>query len=112
MKLRLDDEGDNDDPILSLVNLIDVFLVVIAALMLSIANNPLNPFTNDKLTVIRNAGQANMEIITKDGDKIERYQGDGAVSSGKGTRAGIAYRMADGSMVYVPDAATSDNKRR
>ena len=28
MRLRLDDEGDGDDPILSLVNLIDVFLVV------------------------------------------------------------------------------------
>jgi hypothetical protein len=104
MSLRLDDEGD-DDPILSVVNLIDVFLVVIAALMLAIANNPLNPFTSDKLTLIRNAGQPDMEIITRDGTKIERFRGAGVVGSGKGVRAGVAYRMADGSLVYVPDAA-------
>jgi hypothetical protein len=108
MKLRLDDEADNDDPILSLVNLIDVFLVVIAALMLAIANNPFNSFTSDKLTMIRNAGQADMEIITKDGDRIERYKGDGPLGAGQGVRAGIAYRLADGSLVYVPDGASRD----
>ena len=106
MRLRLDDEGENDDPILSLVNLIDVFLVVIAALMLAIANNPLNPFTSDKLTLIRNAGRPDMEIITKDGAKVERYKGEGVVGNGKGVRAGIAYRMADGSLVYVPDTTS------
>ncbi len=105
MRLRLDDDGDGDDPILSLVNLIDVFLVVIAALMLAIANNPLNPFTSDTLTLIRNAGRPDMEIVTKDGARIERYKGEGVVGSGKGVRAGVAYRMGDGSLVYVPDAA-------
>ncbi len=111
MKLKLDDDADNDDPILSLVNLIDVFLVIIAALMLAIANNPLNPFTSDKLTVIRNPGQPDMEIVTKDGAKIERYQGTGIVGNGKGVRAGIAYRMADGSLVYVPDSAGSTSSK-
>ncbi len=105
MRLRLDDEGDGDDPILSLVNLIDVFLVVIAALMLAIANNPLNPFTSDSVTLIRNPGKPDMEIVTKDGAKIERYKGEGVVGSGKGVRAGVAYRMGDGSLVYVPDSA-------
>lgn len=105
MRLRLDDEGDGDDPILSLVNLIDVFLVVIAALMLAIANNPLNPFTTDSLTLIRNPGKPDMEIVTKDGAKIERYKGEGLVGSGRGVRAGVAYRMGDGSLVYVPDSA-------
>jgi hypothetical protein len=46
-----------------------------------------------------------MEIITRDGTKIERFRGAGVVGSGKGVRAGVAYRMADGSLVYVPDAA-------
>lgn len=103
MKLRLDDEADNDDPILSLVNLIDIFLVVIAALMLAIAGNPLNPFSGDSVTVIRNAGRPDMEIVTRDGQRIERYKGEGQTGSGKGVRAGVAYRMADGSLVYVPD---------
>jgi len=103
MKLKLHDDSESDDPILSVVNLIDVFLVLIAALLLSIANNPLNPFSADQVTLIRNAGQANMEIITRDGKKIERFRADGAAGLGKGVKAGVAYRMADGSLVYVPD---------
>ncbi|NMG46246.1 DUF2149 domain-containing protein [Aromatoleum toluvorans] len=103
MRLRLHDEPEVDDPILSVVNLIDVFLVIIAALLLSIANNPLNPFTGDKLTLIRNAGRADMEIVTKDGKTIQRFQSGGATGQGKGVKAGVAYRMADGSLVYVPD---------
>jgi len=103
MRLRLNDDTETDDPILSVVNLIDVFLVLIAALLLSIANNPLSPFGADKVTLIRNAGQANMEIVTRDGKKIERFQADGAAGQGKGVKAGVAYRMGDGSLVYVPD---------
>ncbi len=103
MKLKLHDDPEADDPILSVVNLIDVFLVIIAALLLSIASNPLHPFSQDKITVIRNAGQPNMEIITRDGKTIQRFQSDGAAGQGKGVKAGVAYRMADGSLIYVPD---------
>ena len=112
MRLRLDDEADNDDPILSVVNLIDVFLVVIAALMLAVAANPLNPFTADSVTVIRNAGRPDMEVIVKGGERIERFKGEGvAATADQGTRAGVAYRMADGSLVYVPDPAPAKPAR-
>jgi hypothetical protein len=103
MRLKLHDEHEADDPILSVVNLIDVFLVIIAALLLSIANHPLNAFSQDKITLIRNAGQPNMEIVTKDGQKIQRFQAAGAAGQGQGVKAGVAYRMADGSLVYVPE---------
>lgn len=97
---------EDDDPVLSLVNLIDVFLVVIAALLLAMAQHPLNPFSNDKLTVIRHAGQADMEVFVQDGRKVERFKADtssNASGAGMGVKAGVAYRMADGSMVYVPE---------
>lgn len=103
MKLRLMDDAEADDPILSLVNLIDVFLVVIAALLLAVARNPLQPFSRDDLTVIRNAGTPQMEVIAKRGDKIERFKADGSAGAGRGVRAGTAYRMSDGSLVYVPE---------
>jgi len=103
MKLKLDEDFESDDPILSVVNLVDVFLVIIAALLLSLGYNPLNPFSHDRITVIRNAGKPDMEIITRDGQKIRRFQSEGAAGQGKGTKAGVAYRMADGSLVYVPD---------
>lgn len=100
MKLSLAADDGADDPMLSLVNLIDVFLVMIATLLLCIANNP---FSKDKVTVIRNAGQSNMEIVTMDGKHIQHFRSDGKTGSGQGSKAGTAYRMADGSMVYVPD---------
>lgn len=97
------EDMEADDPILSVVNLIDVFLVIIAALLLAVANNPLNPFGEEKVTVIKNPGRADMEILQKDGRKIERYRASGGGGQGGGVKAGIAYRLEDGSMVYVPE---------
>ncbi|AQV96126.1 DUF2149 domain-containing protein [Cupriavidus necator] len=37
------------------------------------------------------------------GEKVVRYQASGLVGSGDGIKAGVAYRMKDGSMVYVPE---------
>ncbi len=97
------DEAEADDPLLSLVNLIDVFLVIIAALLLVVADNPLNPLSDERVTVIRNPGQADMEVLVKAGAKVERFRADGAASQGRGVRAGVAYRLEDGSLVYVPE---------
>ena len=101
MKLLQEDESLN--PILSAVNLIDVFLVVIAALLISIAQNPLNPFNADDVTVIKNEGKKNMEIITKKGKKITKYKSEGKIGEGEGEKAGVAYKLKDGSIVYVPE---------
>ncbi|PWC35411.1 DUF2149 domain-containing protein [Azospirillum sp. TSO22-1] len=103
MSQKLLEDAEADDPILSVVNLIDVFLVIIAALLLAAANNPMNPFSADKVTMIKNPGQPNMEIVVKDGEKLERYTSSGSVGQGEGTKAGVAYRLKDGSMLYVPE---------
>ncbi|WP_096696296.1 DUF2149 domain-containing protein [Polaromonas sp. AER18D-145] len=95
-------DADDDDPVLSTINLIDVFMVVIGMLMIAVINNPMNPFAQDKLTIIRNEGQPNMEIITKEGQKVTRFKASGASGEGDGEKAGTAYRMKDGTMVYVP----------
>lgn len=100
-RLHLLDDAE-DDPVLSVVNLIDVFLVLVAALLLAMANSPFSPFVED-VTVIRNPGQPDMEVVIKKGEKIERYKASGQIGSGDGQKAGVAYRMKDGSMVYVPE---------
>ena len=102
-RLRLMDDLEADDPILSVVNLIDVFLVIIAALLLAVANSSVNPFSSESVTIIQNPGQDNMEIIVKDGQKVERYKASGEIGEGQGAKAGVAYRLKDGSMVYVPE---------
>ena len=101
------DDIEDDDPLLSVVNLIDVFLVIIAALLLAVASSPINPFTSQSVTIIKNEGQPNMAIIIKQGEKLEHYQSSGAIGEGQGTKAGVAYRMKDGSMVYVPETGAS-----
>mgnify|MGYP001237526328 CR=1 FL=1 len=104
MALRLLREAETDDPILSVVNLIDIFLVIIAALLITVAQNPLlSPFAKRDVTVITDPGKPNMEIVVKQGEKVERYKASGAIGSGDGEKAGVAYRMKDGSIVYVPD---------
>ncbi|HSU23548.1 DUF2149 domain-containing protein (plasmid) [Comamonadaceae bacterium OTU4NAUVB1] len=99
-------DAEDDDPVLSTINLIDVFMVVIGMLMIAVINNPMNPFAQDKVTVIRNEGRPDMEILTKEGRKVTRFKASGASGEGDGEKAGTAYRMKDGTMVYVPADAT------
>lgn len=101
--MRLLDEDEGINPALSVVNLVDVFLVLVAALLIAIAQNPMNPFLAENVTVIKNAGKPDMEMIIKDGETIETYKSNGDIGSGDGVKAGVAYRLADGSMVYIPE---------
>jgi hypothetical protein len=105
MSLKLLHEAENDDPLLSMVNIIDIFLVIIAALLITVAQNPLlSQLSKQDLTVISDPGKPNMEMMIKKGEKIERYKASGAIGQGEGAKAGVAYRMKDGSIVYVPEA--------
>jgi len=103
MALKILEEDEELNPLLSVVNLIDVFLVLIVALLIIIVQNPLNPFSQDDVTVVKNPGEANMEMIIKKGEKIERYKASDTIGKGEGSKAGVAYRLKDGSFVYVPE---------
>lgn len=106
--MRFLDDDDELNPITTAVNLVDVFLVVIAALIISIAQNPLNPFSSESVTVIKNEGEPNMEIIVKENGEIKQFKSHGETGRGNGQKAGTAYTMKDGSMVYVPADNASD----
>ena len=95
-------DAEDDDPVLSTINLIDVFMVVIGMLMIAVIDNPVNPLAQDTLTIIRNEGRPDMEILTKDGQKLTRFKASGATGQGDGEKAGTAWRLKDGTMVYVP----------
>jgi hypothetical protein len=104
MSLKLLHEAESDDPILSVVNLIDLFLVIIAALLIAVAQNPLlSPFSQRDVTVITDPGKPTMEMTIKKGEKIERYRPSGEIGQGDGMKVGAAYRMKDGSFIYVPE---------
>lgn len=101
------DDDDGDDPILSVVNLVDVFLVVIAVLLIAVIENPTNPFTAQNAVVIRHPGTPSMEMVVKQGQELRHYKSTGQIGEGQGHKAGVAYRLDDGTMIYVPEQVTS-----
>lgn len=101
--MKLLDEDESLNPLQSVVNLVDVFLVIIGALLIAMAQNPLNPFLEEDVVVVKNPGKENMEMLIKKGKKMEKFKSSGEIGSGEGMRAGIAYRMKDGTFVYVPE---------
>ena len=96
-------EEDEDDPILSVVNLVDLFVVIIGILMILLVQNPLNPFRNENVIVIENPGEADMRMTIKQGEELTRYESSGEIGEGEGVKAGVAYSLPDGRMIYVPE---------
>lgn len=101
--MRFLDNDESDDPMLSVVNLIDLFLVIIGVLMIVVMENPLNPLSKNDVVVVENPGKANMRITVKEGQELKRYESNGEMGQGQGARAGVTYRMDDGRMIYVPE---------
>lgn len=107
--MRFLDDSESDDPILSLVNLIDLFVVVVAILMIIIVRNPLNPFSSKDVVVVENPNKPDMRITIKNGKDVKRYETSGEIGQGQGVKAGVTYRLDDGRMVYVPEDGSHDH---
>ena len=104
-RMRIDvlADDDGDDPILSVVNIVDVFLVIIAVLLIAVIENPLNPFATQDAIVIRNPGKPDMGMVIKQGNELKEYRSSGQIGEGEGAKAGTAYRLKNGTMVYIPE---------
>ena len=66
--------------------------------------DPLSVVVN--LFDVKNPGKENMEIISKEGKKINTYKPSGQKEedSGKrGRKVGIAYELDNGEIIYVPE---------
>ncbi len=95
---------DDDDPMLSAVNLVDVFLVLVVALLTAVAVQTQQQAEDKNVTIIRNAGEPNMEIVVRKDGKEVKFKGNGGSTQGEGVRAGVAYKLKDGNIMYVPEA--------
>ena len=67
-------DGEND-PMSVVGNLFDVAMVFAVALMVALVSryNMTEMFSQEDFTMVKNPGKENMEIITKEGEKINRY---------------------------------------
>lgn len=100
-------DSEDHDPLASMANLFDVAMVFAVALMVAlVVRMKMTEFLTDKdVTFVKNAGMKDMEIIVKKKNKISRYkaQKNNKSRNGKGRRVGIAYKLDNGDIIYVPE---------
>lgn len=100
-------EGFSDnDPLSGVANLFDLGLVFMVGLLLAMfgAYHLEDLLKEDsEVTITKQAPNGAMEIIVKKGNKLDAMRITEKQASGKGQRLGVAYQLADGSFIYVPD---------
>ena len=62
---------------------------------------------HESVTIIRNAGQPDMEVVVREQGKEVRFKGAGSAAQGQGVRAGVAYQLEDGNIVYIPETGAA-----
>lgn len=100
------ERGLASDPMDGVANLFDIGLVFIVGLIVTLFSTyRLHDLFNEEseMTIVKKSKDGEMEIITKTKRKIEALKVTKSMGQGEGQRMGVAYRMEDGSMVYVPD---------
>lgn len=101
--------GNEDHDIMgSVANLFDVAMVFAVALMVALVSryNMTEMFSTQDFTMVKNPGKDNMEIVTKKGEKIQRYTPSNDQSNAqdsRGKKVGVAYQLENGEVIYVPE---------
>ena len=107
MKRNLLKKEEDSDPISVVSNLFDVAMVFAVALMVALVTryNMTEMLSKEDFRMVKNPGKENMEIITKEGEKINRYTpSENQQQSGtRGKKVGIAYELENGEIIYVPE---------
>ena len=107
MRRSLVRKNDDMDPMSVVGNLFDIAMVFALALMVALVSryNMTEMFSQEDFTMVKNPGKENMEIITKEGQKINRYtpSEDQSSNDKRGKRIGIAYELENGEIIYVPE---------
>ncbi len=96
-----------EDPLAGIANLFDVSVVFIVGLMITLFSvyrmgDLVDADTETTLVKTNAAGER--EIIVKKGTQITAYKVTGETMQGDGERLGTAYRLANGQIIYIPEA--------
>jgi len=105
---RIGTADRNGDPLDGIVNLFNVALVLAVGFLVAAlsAAGLSGLLTNQNMTIVTNPGTPQMQVIVKKGDQIEKLDmANGAQVQGLGTLIGSFYKLADGTVVYVPAGA-------
>jgi len=108
-RLGLLSYGEDDDPMSGVSNLFDTAMVFAVALLLALVvsyNVPELLQPESSVTIVKNPGDPNMQIIIKDMSQIQVLNMTNKLAGGQGTKMGTAYQLESGQVVYVPENAT------
>jgi len=85
-------------------NLFDVAILIgVGFMVVALSGFGLKEILSDEqVTIVKNPGTPQMEIITKQGAKIEILKSTDEQAQGPGSAVGTVYRLRDGTMVWVP----------
>lgn len=88
MRRNLLRKEEDNDPMSVVSNLFDVAMVFAVALMVALVSrySMTEMFSQEDFTMVKNPGKENMEIITKEGEKINRYTPSEDTSSQSGKK--------------------------
>ncbi|MEA3255177.1 MAG: DUF2149 domain-containing protein [Candidatus Altiarchaeota archaeon] len=95
-----------EDPMEGVGNLFDIAIVFSVALMLALVTHHDLPelITRDSnVTLVKNPGTPDMEIIIKEGEKLEIKKITNETVGGRGKKLGTTYVLDNGDVIYVPD---------
>lgn len=99
--------GEELSPMNSVGNVFDVAMVFSVALLLALimAANLTELLTDQDMTMIKNPGKPDMQIIQKtdEGIKIMEINEEEIIGGGIGEVLGTAIKLEDGTVIYVPD---------
>lgn len=98
---RIDQSDDEVDPLSGVANLFDLGIVFALGLMLAAGGH---------LVVSQPAGSENSGFEAPEAkmERLPRFRMSDDSLSGRGERLGIAYRLANGEVVYVPEGETAE----
>jgi hypothetical protein len=105
---RIGTADRNGDPLDGIVNLFDVAIVLAVGFLVAAltAAGVSGLLTSKSMTIVTNPGTPQMQVIVKNGDQIKKLSmSAGAQVQGVGTLIGSFYKLADGTVVYVPSGA-------
>ncbi len=108
MRRNLLRKDEDTDPMSVVSNLFDVAMVFAVALMVALVSryNMTEMFSSEDFTMVKNPGTADMEIITKKGETIEKYtptETQNSDGKSRGRRVGVAYELENGEIIYLPE---------
>lgn len=110
-RLSAESHSHTVDPLESTANLFDVAMLIgIGFMIVALGSFGMSDLlTSDDVTMVKNPGESDMEIIVKTGDRVERLSATGEYAEGVGAPIGTVYELEDGTVVWVPQDGSLDS---